>query len=845
MLKQWGAILIHWLIGMWDTLVYRAWISTAIFATVALLFFYSNQTREILWGVAETMNMAGGHQLSPGFRWSGVEAYAALWGSSLLLAVVLASIVRIMAAPASNGQTAQPVTDPDPARGTARFCAALVLVATLLAIHYPFLSENLRSTGNALAGFALMSGAMLVLLAAITLPLALRARGARRSSLVAGVAVAAAIAWLVVFMFRQSSGGSDGAMTLSSVTPLLALLLWVGLPGRAGKRSLPAKWVLFGLTAALTAMMIVRWDPNVVWIVGSPPVALLFLAWLACALGCCQLFFRWLCRRFALRTDLMAIAVVVLVVVMVVRRHERIGREELPTVDQQETAAGQGTVPAQQAAVSVPQGPAVKPPPGAQFAIHADGGGLRAALFTAVVLAAADDMTCGAFGSHVFAASGVSGGSLGIATWAVMRQEFRWKEEAAGRVPWGDCERRRDANGQPPGSTVVGVAFPLEAMVSSTLVLDHLSTAIAALLKSDLLSPWGDATRGQALLDSWQGAAIAVLAADEKNPPWRQGFSATLRGVTAGLDRPPLLMFTATGVETGGRVVFSNAKWWPVDKTNSRSIGVAALNSARFPGISPAGAVFHEGKWIRVVDGGIFDNSGAATLREMLGDAKKQEEKAETAKAEAADKDKVAGLGKEPDKDLDTVMVPGNLVVVRINGNSPEDERCPLFFQLLDQKHMLSDDIWLPPQWKDVRKAKPQSADDKTLLAFDGWSAASSFIASRPAHADELVRSLGKAQMGGLVKEVYAPPITLDPRVGFDDACVQKLQEPDDAAHQTSEEDKARQAACLLKNRQTCYASLAQRAAPLGWYFSWSAADPIQKIARVSAVGLAARMAQN
>ena len=38
------------------------------------------------------------------------------------------------------------------------------------------------------------------------------------------------------------------------------------------------------------------------------------------------------------------------------------------------------------------------------------------------MLAAADDRTCGEFGRHVYAYSGVSGGSLGIAAYLAQRQ---------------------------------------------------------------------------------------------------------------------------------------------------------------------------------------------------------------------------------------------------------------------------------------------------------------------------------------------------------------------------------------------------------------------------------------
>ena len=137
---------------------------------------------------------------------------------------------------------------------------------------------------------------------------------------------------------------------------------------------------------------------------------------------------------------------------------------------------------------------------GAQFAIHADGGGLRAALFTAEVLALADDLSCGDFGSHVFAASGVSGGSLGIATWAVMRAEL------TGDDPWADCKQLREKAGVRESHSYWNWNnpsyryrfFPLWFSVLNTLSVDHLTAALTSTLTTDLL--WrGGMRRGPSL----------------------------------------------------------------------------------------------------------------------------------------------------------------------------------------------------------------------------------------------------------------------------------------------------------------------------------------------------------
>src|SRR5262249_4658032 len=53
------------------------------------------------------------------------------------------------------------------------------------------------------------------------------------------------------------------------------------------------------------------------------------------------------------------------------------------------------------------------------FVVSAEGGGLRAAYYTALVLASIQDR-CPAFAQHTFAISGVSGGSLGAAVFAAL-----------------------------------------------------------------------------------------------------------------------------------------------------------------------------------------------------------------------------------------------------------------------------------------------------------------------------------------------------------------------------------------------------------------------------------------
>ena len=80
-------------------------------------------------------------------------------------------------------------------------------------------------------------------------------------------------------------------------------------------------------------------------------------------------------------------------------------------------------------------------------------------------------------------------------------------------------------------------------------------------------------------------------------------------------------------VANGKRIVASNLKFQPLDgfdlfdgmPTADMALSTAVHNSARFTYVSPAGSLYKGGVLFgRVVDGGYFENSGAASLRELI-----------------------------------------------------------------------------------------------------------------------------------------------------------------------------------------------------------------------------------
>ncbi|WP_157202122.1 hypothetical protein [Massilia sp. Root335] len=237
--------------------------------------------------------------------------------------------------------------------------------------------------------------------------------------------------------------------------------------------------------------------------------------------------------------------------------------------------------------------------------VNAYGGGLRAALFTAEVLADLDDRSCGEFGRRLDRLSGVSGGSLGLAVYMLLRQEF----VASGG--WGAHCTPSSLNGP-----------QLAQMVDDTLVQDHLSAAMARMLSTDLV-PYTTPQRGQALLDSWQDTLTSVLAA-RAAVPGRSGISLAglalpLGRLDGGIAPAPSVFFNATDVTTGERVWFSNRSTFS-GRSGSRNldaafqVGQAVLHSARFPFVSPAGGIAFGKQAMLLVDGGYADNSGAGTL---------------------------------------------------------------------------------------------------------------------------------------------------------------------------------------------------------------------------------------
>ena len=255
------------------------------------------------------------------------------------------------------------------------------------------------------------------------------------------------------------------------------------------------------------------------------------------------------------------------------------------------------------------------------------GGGLRAAYWTAVVLGAIEERLPG-FHEHVFAISGVSGGSFGAALFdALLMPEL------------SDAWQRSDCKDK--------TKFPGRARC--ILEQDYLAAAVAGALYPDLLQrfipvpflPDRAMAAEQGWEEGWRKKNI-LLASGES--PFAQPFLRLWDDCDpkAGCWRPALLL-NGTHVETGKRIITSNLKInKEIDKETEKEtfneiftdaadvydligdkedfrVSTAVNNSARFPYVAPAGTLRQNGDvTAHIVDGGYFENFGAITAGELL-----------------------------------------------------------------------------------------------------------------------------------------------------------------------------------------------------------------------------------
>lgn len=263
-------------------------------------------------------------------------------------------------------------------------------------------------------------------------------------------------------------------------------------------------------------------------------------------------------------------------------------------------------------------------PTGAQgeyplFVVSAEGGGIRAAYWTATVLGEIQK-TNPCFADQLFSLSGVSGGSLGAGVFTALLAEQKTSQGAfrCGQVVSDEA------------------GLDVQRKAQDILGEDFLSPVVAAMLYPDLVQrvwPWPVARfdRARALEHAWEQAWRKHMPGSNRfaqafDQPWRDRQDVWM----------PSLFLNTTWVETGQRLLVSNLRVAPAKPGDDLEFNdVADLHrfyaeralpfstaihlSARFSYVSPAGALVKNDKlYGRAVDGGYFENSGATTTIEIL-----------------------------------------------------------------------------------------------------------------------------------------------------------------------------------------------------------------------------------
>ena len=233
--------------------------------------------------------------------------------------------------------------------------------------------------------------------------------------------------------------------------------------------------------------------------------------------------------------------------------------------------------------------------------VAASGGGLRAAYWSALALAELQDRDS-TFARHVYAMSGVSGGSLGTGLFAAMV---------------------RDRAGQANAPCA-----PMTACVRDFMDDDFLAPVLGKMVAPDMLQwflpcPIGAFDRATALEESWERSYRDVFGTTTLEEPFLQLYADSARSRDV-----PVLLLNTTHVQTGKRYISS-----PVDDPgvflDARSVweamgrdlrlSTAIHNSARFTLVSPAGRIDRgDGQsYGSLVDGGYFENSGLTAVADL------------------------------------------------------------------------------------------------------------------------------------------------------------------------------------------------------------------------------------
>ncbi|MEM9616415.1 MAG: patatin-like phospholipase family protein [Pseudomonadota bacterium] len=242
--------------------------------------------------------------------------------------------------------------------------------------------------------------------------------------------------------------------------------------------------------------------------------------------------------------------------------------------------------------------------------VSAEGGGVRAAYFTASILGRLVDR-CPDAARRIVAISSVSGGSVGAAAYVAA-------------VHNNDDIRKRDGCNFNENSinNALG-AGNLEQRLQKILGEDHLSPILARAVFPDAVGQLLPLSDSISFADRQLGLEHSLsrsFSAEFGHDQIRAGLSNFALSDKSPFT--PILFINTTQVSDGSVVAgsqfqfkkekFQNIKTFgDVDSTFDPTLISIAATSARFPYLSPAGYIGNGVKRERFVDGGYFDNSGA------------------------------------------------------------------------------------------------------------------------------------------------------------------------------------------------------------------------------------------
>lgn len=200
------------------------------------------------------------------------------------------------------------------------------------------------------------------------------------------------------------------------------------------------------------------------------------------------------------------------------------------------------------------------------------------------------------FSDHVLALSGVSGGNVGASVFAALA------EPTAQSAVQPAC---REAGGMSACARAIGGGDLLSAPLASMLLSEPFNRITARIEGAD---------RAAALDRALERAWRQTMGTDR--------FGAPFASLAAGR---MLVLPNSTSAATGERLVITpldaGDTFKPAEVLDGRvfKLSTATLLSARFPGLSPAGLYeTAPDTWLRIVDGGYADSSGAATGKDVL-----------------------------------------------------------------------------------------------------------------------------------------------------------------------------------------------------------------------------------